>query len=63
MCILQLLNVRFCHGNHEIKDDFCSFEHFHLLIIPNTSMWIFKLKTSKKNCSHVPYNNKKQIRG
>ena len=35
--------------------------NIHLLIIPNTPMWIFKLKTPKKNCKHVPYNNKKQI--
>ena len=38
MCISQLFNVRCCHGNHEIKGDFCSLEYFHLLIIPNTPM-------------------------
>ena len=61
MCISLLHNVRCYHGNHEIKGAFCSFDHFHLLIIPNTPMWIFKLKTPKKNCKHVLYNNKKQI--
>ena len=61
MCISQLLKVHCCRGNQEVKGDFCSLEYFHLLIIPNTPMWIFKLKTPKKNCRHVPYNNKKQI--
>ena len=43
MYIPQLLNERCYRGNHEIKGDFCSFEYFHILIIPNTPMWIFKL--------------------
>ena len=60
MCISQLPYARSCHGKHEIKGDFCSFEYFHLLIIPNIPMWIFELKTPKRNCAHVPYNNKKQ---
>ena len=60
MYISQLPYGRCCHGNHEIKGDFCSFEYFHLLIIPNTPLWIFTLETPKKNCTHVPYNNKKQ---
>ena len=57
MCISQLLNVCCYHDNYVIKGDFCSFEYFYLLIIPNTPMWILKLKTPT-----VPYNNKKQIK-
>ena len=38
MCISQLPNVCCYHGNHKIKGDFCSFEYFDLLIIPNTPM-------------------------
>ena len=53
MCISELPNVRCYHGNREIKGDICSFEYFYLLIIPNIPMWIFKLKTPKKNYSNV----------
>ena len=57
--ISQLPNVRCYHDNHEIKGDFCNFEYFHLLIIPNILMWIFKIKTPKENCTHILSNNKK----
>ena len=57
MCISHLLNVFCYHDNYVIKGDFSSFEYFYLLIIPNTPMWILKLKTPT-----VPYNNKKQIK-
>ena len=57
MCILQLRYARCCHGNQEIKGDFCSFEYFHLLILPNTSMKIFKLKITKKTAEMSLTNN------
>ena len=49
MCNSQLPNARCCHGNHEIKG-----EYFHLLIISNTPMLIFKLKLPKKNLQTYP---------